>query len=211
MQFLKDGVQTVDIKASQRNVSLLEIYHYGVFRMAGRVKTITGPEEEFSTAKPEDSHSEQHRLSWCDLCYEESGNKLKVEGFCQECNCFLCRPCADAHKKSPASKTHVILRGARMPKSQDDKPVKYTSCTKHIGKVNDHFCLDHAEMICSRCNETIHLYATQNPSQIYAKSLHRKMLITLNTTSFICINRLQRPNQISKTTLPIWTYKESRS
>ena len=136
--------------------------------------SITGPEEEFSTAKPDDSHSEQHRLSGCDLCYEESGNKLKVEGFCQECNCFLCRTCADAHKKSPASKTHVMLRGAWMPKSQDDKPVKYTSCTKHIGKVNDQFCLDHAEMICSRCNETIHPLCNTKPIADLCKELESK-------------------------------------
>ena len=144
------------------------------FRMAGKVRGITGPEDEFSAAKPEDGHSEQNKLSWCDLCYEDSGHKLKVEGFCQECNCFICKTCFDAHKKSPASKTHVILKGSRMPKSQDDKPVKYHNCSKHIGKINDYFCVDHAEMICSRCNETVHPLCNTKPIADLCKELASK-------------------------------------
>ena len=116
----------------------------------------TSVPESTSISQPEEYRSDRNEAPWCDLCFEENGRKIKVDGFCPECNSFICKTCLDAHKKSPASRNHIILRGARMPKSQDEKPIKYPDCSKHIGKLKDQFCLDHGEMICNRCVEASH-------------------------------------------------------
>ena len=109
-----------------------------------------------SVSQPEDGYSGLPTVRWCDLCYDETGQKLDVAGFCHECNSFICKACLDAHKKSPASRNHVIMRDTRMPKSQAEKPVKYPKCSQHIGKTKVFFCLDDSEMVCSRCIETMH-------------------------------------------------------
>ena len=94
---------------------------------------------------------------WCDLCYDETGQKTDATGFCPECNSFLCHMCIRAHSKMPTLRNHLIKRGTRMPSCQSEKPVKYPYCTSHVGKVNDQFCLDHGIMKCSQCIEDSHI------------------------------------------------------
>ena len=127
--------------------------------------------ETTSVCQPEDGYSGLATVRWCDLCYDETGQKLDVAGFCHECNSFICKACLDAHKKSPASRNHMIMRDARMPKSQVEKPVKYPKCGQHIGKTKDYFCLDDSEMVCSRCIETMHPICKTQTIQDLCKSL----------------------------------------
>ena len=108
---------------------------------------------------------------WCDLCYEDTDQKIQVGGFCSECNSFLCKPCLKAHKKSPASRTHKLLLGTRMPKSQADKPTKYPDCYTHVGNVKSKFCLHHGELTCSECARDNHHQCTVKSIQAVSKSV----------------------------------------
>ncbi|MEW8545922.1 MAG: hypothetical protein AB2693_20565, partial [Candidatus Thiodiazotropha sp.] len=93
---------------------------------------------------------------WCDLCYDEAYEKFEACGFCPDCNSFVCKPCLIAHKKSPASRSHLIRQGARMPKSQSDKPIKFLNCHIHNNNVKTKFCLHHRKMTCSDCVKENH-------------------------------------------------------
>ena len=116
----------------------------------------TSVPESTSISEPEEDQPDHAEDPYCDLCFEETGHKIKIEGFCPECNVFICKTCLDAHKKIPASRNHTIMRGDQMPKSQDDKPIKYPDCEKHIGNKKDQFCIGHGEMVCKRCVEASH-------------------------------------------------------
>ena len=154
--------------------------------MAGRVE-ISKPEST-SVTRPEEGHSGSTKDPWCDLCYDETGQKIDVAGFCPECNSFICKACHEAHKKSPASRNHMIMRGVRMPKSQAEKPVKYPDCGKHIGKSTDYFCLEHGEMICNRCLEVSHPRCTTNTIHDICKSLGSSDVNLLKTN----VNNIQQ-------------------
>ena len=93
---------------------------------------------------------------WCDLCYEETRQKIVAEAFCPECNSFLCKSCIDMHKKVPASRKHKVQRGENMPKSQSDKPVKLQECDIHAENQCDYFCYSHDSMICDDCVQDSH-------------------------------------------------------
>ena len=112
--------------------------------------------DQSSTLSQCDRVQEVNIDPWCDLCYEETCQKIQADGFCLECNSFICKLCLKAHKKSPASRTHRLLQGVRMPKCQTDRPIKYPDCYIHIGNVKSKFCFHHSEMICSDCVRETH-------------------------------------------------------
>ena len=113
-------------------------------------------------------------LSWCELCFEETSEKATAAGFCTECSCFLCTDCLTAHKKLPASRTHRILQGDKMPKSVSDKPIKFNDCQAHVGNVKSKFCLHHGEMCCSECIKTKHHRCKTSSIQNVCKGLDNK-------------------------------------
>ena len=98
-----------------------------------------------------DQASDQVIGRWCENCYDDTKTKIDVNGFCSECNVFLCSNCVAIHKKLMCFLNHRIARGTRMPKSFAEKPVKYSECKLHDDKVKDRYCLDHHKMICSEC------------------------------------------------------------
>lgn len=100
--------------------------------------------------------SEQLTDPWCDLCYDHTSQKVEADGFCPDCNSFICNTCIDGHKKVPALRNHKILRDEKMPKTQAEKPVKHRKCSEHSGRVNDQYCVDHSTMVCSKCIKRAH-------------------------------------------------------
>ena len=108
---------------------------------------------------------------WCDLCYDETGAIIQAYGFCPECNTFICKTCHGNHRKWPILKTHNILLAGKMPKTQAEKPVKYPDCTKHAGNIENHYCIDHREMICSECLKSTHLICTTTPLSVLCQGL----------------------------------------
>ena len=104
-----------------------------------------------------DQASDQVIDRWCENCYDDTKTKIDVNGFCSECNAFLCSTCVSIHKKLMCFLNHKIVRGTRMPKSFAEKPVKYSECKLHEDKANDRYCLDHHKMICSECLTQDHI------------------------------------------------------
>ena len=93
---------------------------------------------------------------YCELCFENKGEKVTTDCFCKECNLCLCTSCHDVHKQVPSLQRHQILRGSRMPRSLADKPIKYPDCELHIANTNDRYCREHHEMLCSECMKQNH-------------------------------------------------------
>ena len=93
---------------------------------------------------------------YCELCFDNKGEKVTTDCFCKECNLCLCTSCHDVHKQVPSLQRHQILRGSRMPRSLADKPIKYPDCELHIGNINDRYCHEHHEMLCSECLKQSH-------------------------------------------------------
>ena len=93
---------------------------------------------------------------YCELCFENKGEKVTTNCFCKECNLCLCTSCHDVHKQVPSLQRHQILRGSRMPRSLADKPIKYPDCELHIGNIQDRYCREHHELLCSECLKQNH-------------------------------------------------------
>ena len=113
---------------------------------------------DFTTDSVDGKSSSIHIASdpYCELCFENKGGKVTVHCFCKECNLCLCTSCHDVHKQVPSLQRHQILRGQRMPRSLADKPIKYPDCELHIGNINDRYCREHHEMLCSECLKQNH-------------------------------------------------------
>ena len=113
---------------------------------------------DFTTDGVDGKSSSIHIASdpYCELCFENKGEKVTVHCFCKECNLCLCTSCHDVHKQVPSLQRHQILRGQRMPRSLADKPIKYPDCELHIGNINDRYCREHHEMLCSECLKQNH-------------------------------------------------------
>ena len=126
------------------------------FRMA-EASTI-----DFTTDSVDGKSSSIHIASdqlidpYCELCFENKGEKVTGHCFCKECNLCLCTSCHDVHKQVPPLQMHQILCGSRMPRSLADKPIKYPDCELHIGNINDRYCREHHEMLCSECLKQNH-------------------------------------------------------
>ena len=132
------------------------LYPFIYFRMA-EASTI-----DFTTDSVDGKSSSIHIASdqlidpYCELCFENKGEKVTTDCFCKECNLCLCTSCHDVHKQVPSLRRHQILHGSRMPRSLADKPIKYPDCELHIGNINDRYCREHHEMLCSECLKQNH-------------------------------------------------------
>ena len=116
----------------------------------------------FTTDSVDGKSSKMHAASdqlidpYCELCYENMGEKVASWCFCKDCNLCLCTSCYGVHKQVPSLQRHQILRGSRMPRSLADKPIKYPDCELHNGNVKDRYCHEHHEMLCSECLKQNH-------------------------------------------------------
>ena len=137
-------------------MKITTLYPFIYFRMA-EASTI-----DFTTDSVDGKSSSIHIASdqlidpYCELCFENKGEKVTTDCFCKECNLCLCTSCHDVHKQVPSLQRHQILRGSRMPRSLADKPIKYPDCELHIGNINDRYCREHHEMLCSECLKQNH-------------------------------------------------------
>ena len=88
---------------------------------------------------------------FCEVCFETRNQNIKHEGFCNECNQFLCGECLRVHRKLQGTRGHVIRRGDDMPKSMADKPPTFDYCEVHQRFPKDQFCGSHKTLLCSQC------------------------------------------------------------
>ena len=94
---------------------------------------------------------------FCEVCFETRNRNIKHEGFCNECNQFLCEDCLRVHRKLQGTRGHMISRGDDMPKSMADKPPKFDYCDVHQRMPKDQFCDVHKILLCSQCVPLQHI------------------------------------------------------
>ena len=160
----------------------LKVFHsYFAFRMAeASIGDATGTVDGESFTRH--GCSDQVVDPWCEPCLENAKTKIDAVCFCPECNVFLCISCLDYHKRLPILQDHTILRGSRMPKSLADKPVKYPNCILHVGNTNDHYCIEHQNMVCSECIKQDHLRCNNMTISDICKNLGSDDIKQLKTT-----------------------------
>ncbi|XP_060589368.1 transcription intermediary factor 1-alpha-like [Ruditapes philippinarum] len=112
------------------------------------------------SGKKENKHQVQISSSGssqsCKVCQpcKADGESLEADGFCQNCQEYLCKTCIKYHRKVTVSKHHTILDKATMPKNVEPQIVKRLcteTCEKHKLKIIKYFCSDHDTVGCGNC------------------------------------------------------------
>ena len=100
----------------------------------------------------------EFRKRYCDykLCKDLKGSDVKAIAYCPVCNKFLCGSCQIIHGTTAGTKNHQILIKEAMQNYEDDETPKYEYCSTHTGYRRDLFCLEHKEMVCSKCRMVTH-------------------------------------------------------
>ena len=87
----------------------------------------------------------------CQPC-QGDGDTVKAEGYCENCNQFICPFCIKGHRKLPLTKNHVIKLKDEMPKfvaSQSDPCTEL--CEVHKNEIVKFYCQQHDLVGCSDC------------------------------------------------------------
>ncbi|XP_053406589.1 uncharacterized protein LOC128559312 [Mercenaria mercenaria] len=78
---------------------------------------------------------------------------IKAVQFCKTCQEPQCKECADVHRSSKATRTHLLIIITDLNKDlkicQDLD--KFQRCSDHFDKPLDFFCVDHSHLMCSTC------------------------------------------------------------
>ncbi|XP_045194880.2 tripartite motif-containing protein 66-like [Mercenaria mercenaria] len=89
----------------------------------------------------------------CQPCAAE-GHHVEAEGFCQNCQEYLCTTCYKYHCKPTPTRHHVLLDKYNMPKNKAPSSAKYgctLTCTKHASEIVKFFCKQHDAVGCGDC------------------------------------------------------------
>jgi hypothetical protein len=89
---------------------------------------------------------------FCDPC-KCDGQSLSVEGYCVDCEEYLCKDCYNVHCRPSLTRHHVLKEKDNMPKKKDFNPV---TCTIHAEKLVEFYCEAHEEVCCSFCKTLSH-------------------------------------------------------
>ncbi|XP_060582774.1 uncharacterized protein LOC132739136 [Ruditapes philippinarum] len=95
---------------------------------------------------------------YCDLCREDK-KLVPAEGFCVNCNEYLCMNCFDFHRKQKTLKLHVLKDKCNMPQDRDAvNPIDacVDKCSTHTDKLIEYFCHSCDQLGCSACIVTGH-------------------------------------------------------
>ncbi|XP_060569256.1 uncharacterized protein LOC132727705 [Ruditapes philippinarum] len=82
------------------------------------------------------------------------GESLEADGFCQNCQEYLCKTCMKYHRKVTVSKNHTILDKGNMPTNVDPQTIKQLcteTCKKHKLEIIKYFCRVHDTVGCGNC------------------------------------------------------------
>ena len=108
---------------------------------------------------------------YCDLCYEADDLNVKAASFCDDCNQFLCNKCYKIHERLSSTRGHVVKTGSAMPRSQADKPPRFSFCDEHPKHLKNQFCSDHKQLICSLCSPLYHKNCSTGSVEDVSKSI----------------------------------------
>ena len=93
---------------------------------------------------------------YCDLCYEADDLNVKAASFCDDCIQFMCNKCYKIHERLSSTRGHVVKTGTAMPRSQADKPPRFSFCDEHSKHLKNQFCSVHKQLVCSLCSPLYH-------------------------------------------------------
>ncbi|XP_052778889.1 uncharacterized protein LOC128216369 [Mya arenaria] len=89
----------------------------------------------------------------CEPCLSD-GRTRTVEGFCMECDEYLCQSCLDTHRILRVTKPHHVKRGEDIPRKKPNKLARYpaeSSCHVHTDSKITSFCKSHKQLCCDQC------------------------------------------------------------
>ena len=108
---------------------------------------------------------------YCDLCYEADDLNVKAESFCDDCVQFMCNKCYKIHERLNSTRGHVVKTGSAMPRSQADKPPRFSFCDEHPKHLKNQFCSVHKQLICSLCSPLYHKNCSTGSVEDVSKSI----------------------------------------
>ena len=108
---------------------------------------------------------------FCDLCYEADDLNVKAVSFCDDCVQFMCNKCYKIHERLNSTRGHVVKKGSAMPRSQADKPPRFSFCDEHPKHLKNQFCSVHKQLICSLCSPLYHENCSTGSVEDVSKSI----------------------------------------
>ena len=108
---------------------------------------------------------------YCDLCYEADDLNVKAASFCDDCIQFMCNKCYTIHERLNAARGHVVKTGTAMPRSQADKPPRFSFCDEHPKHLKNQFCSVHKQLVCSLCSPLYHKNCSTGSVEDVSKSI----------------------------------------
>ena len=107
----------------------------------------------------------------CDLCYEADDLNIKAASFCDDCVQFMCNKCYTIHERLSSTRGHVVKTGTAMPRSQADKPPRFSFCDEHLKHLKNQFCSVHKHLVCSLCSSLYHKNCSTGSVEDVSKSI----------------------------------------
>ena len=93
----------------------------------------------------------------CGSCSNRGSDK-EAKSYCNECQEYLCNPCAESHKGLKLTRSHQLLpvTDVSRPISQDSfvSCLVLCDCSQNIGV--SVYCEDHNDVICLSCQTVKH-------------------------------------------------------
>ena len=108
---------------------------------------------------------------FCDLCYEADDLNIEAASFCDDCVQFMCNKCYTIHEMLSSTRGHVVKTGTAMPRSQADKPPRFSYCDEHPKHLKNQFCSVHKQLVCSQCLPLYHKNCSTGSVEDVSKSI----------------------------------------
>ena len=108
---------------------------------------------------------------FCDLCYEADDLNIEAASFCDDCVQFMCNKCNKIHERLSSTRGHVVKTGTAMPRSQADKPPRFSFCDEHPKHLKNQFCSVHKQLVCSLCSPLYHKICSTGSVEDVSKSI----------------------------------------
>ena len=108
---------------------------------------------------------------FCDLCYEADDLNIEAASFCDDCVQFMCKKCYTIHERLSSTRGHVVKTGTAMPRSQADKPPRFSFCDEHPKHLKNQFCSVHKQLVCSLCSPLYHENCSTGSVEDVSKSI----------------------------------------
>ena len=115
--------------------------------------------------------SDEWNDPFCDICYEADNLNIKATSFCDDCVQFMCNRCYKFHERLNATRGHNVKTGSAIPRSQADKPPRFSKCDEHPKHLKNQFCSLHKQLICSLCSPLYHKNCSTGSVEDVSKSI----------------------------------------